>query len=165
MVGIVGEIRQITTKAGKLMATVMLEDLGGRAECTLFPEAYEQVRAILKTDEIVVAAGRVEVRDERGAKLLLDEIRPWEQGREQFRPVLQIELRAEALTEECLRDIGDLLGAHPGDSEVYLYLVKPDHSRLAMRARRWRVGAADAVVTGLKARVPACRVRWGKGVS
>src|SRR5262249_2746347 len=40
VVGLVGEIRQLTTKAGKLMAMVVLEDLTGRVECTVFPEAY-----------------------------------------------------------------------------------------------------------------------------
>ncbi len=165
VVGVVGEIKQITTKAGKLMGMVWLEDLTGRVECTLFPEAYEQARPILQTDAIVVASGRVEVRDDRGAKLLLNEVRPWEQGREQFRPVLQIELRAEELDEARLADIAEVLTRHPGESEVYLYLVRPDHSRLAMRSRRWRVGTDEALVTGLKERVPSCRVRWGKGTT
>ena len=165
VVGIVGEIKQITTKAGKLMAMVWLEDLTGRVECTLFPEAFEQARAVLQPDAIVVASGRVEVRDDRGAKLLLNEVRPWDQGRDQFRPVLQIELKAETLDENCLADIASVLTDHPGESEVYLYLVKPDHSRLAMRSRRWRVGMDDSLVSGLKERVPSCRVRWGKGVS
>ena len=165
VVGIVGEVRKITTRTGKLMGTVWLEDLTGRVECTLFSEAFEQCLPLLQTDTIVIASGRVEVRDERGAKLLLNEVRPWEQGWQQFRPVLQIELKAEALDEGCLANIAEVLTQHPGDSEVYLYLVKPDHSRLAMRSRRWRVGLDDALVTGLKARVPSCRVRWGKGMS
>jgi DNA polymerase III subunit alpha len=165
IVGIVGEVKQITTKAGKLMARITLEDMTGKVECTLFPEAFEQARSLLVTDAIVVASGRVEVREERGAQLLLNEIRPWDQGREQFRPVLQIELRAETMTEACLADVAEVLAAHPGESEVYLYVVRPDHSRLAMRSRRWRVAAQDAVVTQLKARVPSCRVRWGKGLT
>jgi len=163
VVGIVGEVRTINTRAGKLMAVVTLEDLSGRAECTVFPEAFEAARAVLETDAIVVASGRVEVREDRGAKLLLSEVQPWERGRDQFRPVLQIEVKAETLTESCLADIGEVLSSHPGSSEVVLFVVRPDHSRLAMRSRRWRVEQRDAIVTGLKARVPSCRVRWGKG--
>src|SRR5262249_61526260 len=68
VVGLVGEIRQVTTRAGKLMATVVLEDLSGRVECTVFPEAYEQARALLVKDAIVIASGRGEVRDERQAR-------------------------------------------------------------------------------------------------
>ncbi len=163
VVGIVGDIKQITTKAGKLMAMVVLEDLTGRVECTVFPEAYEAARASLATDAIVVASGRVEVRDDRGPKLLLSEVRPWEQGRDQFRPVLHIELRADDLSEERLAGLDEVLASHPGESEVYLHIVKPDHSRLSMRARARRVGDADSLIAGLKQRIPGCRVRWGKG--
>jgi len=165
VVGIVADVKQLTTRTGKLMARVVLEDLSGRVECTVFPEAYEQSRGQLETDAIVIASGRVEVREERGASLLLSEIRPWEQARGEFRPVLQIELRAEELTEPCLAGIDDVLAAHPGESEVHLYIVKPDHSRLAFRARKYRVAQADAIVAGLKERMPSCRVRWGRGAS
>ncbi len=165
VVGLVGEIKQITTRAGKLMAMVVLEDLTGRVECTVFPEAYEQARARLATDVIVVASGRVEVRDDRGVKLLLTEVRPWEDGRQQFRSVLHIEVRAEDLTEERIAGMDEVLSAYPGDSEVVLHIVKPDHSRMAMRSRRFRVRAHDGLIAGLKSRVPSCRVRWGKGAS
>ena len=163
VVGLVGEIRQLTTRAGKLMAVVVLEDLSGRVECTVFPEAYEQAREALKTDAVVVAAGRVEVRDDRGVKLLLHEIRPWEGARHQYQAVLHIEVRAEELTEERILGMDEVLSAYPGDSDVVLHIVKPDHSRMAMRSRRFRVRANDGLIAGLKERVPSCRVRWGKG--
>ncbi len=163
VVGLVGEIKQLTTRSGKLMAMVVLEDLTGRVECTLFPEAYEQARGELAVESIVVASGRVEIREERGVKLLLSEIRPWEQAQQQYRSVLHIEVRAEDLTEEGIAGLDEVLSAYPGDSEVVLHIVKPDHSRMAMRSRRFRVRAHDQLITGLKSRVPSCRVRWGKG--
>ena len=165
VVGLVGEIKQLTTKAGKLMAMVVLEDLSGRVECTVFPEAYEQARGQLTTETIVVAAGRVEARDDRGVKLLLTEVRPWEDARERFRAVLHIEVRAEDLTEERIAGMDEVLSAYPGESEVVLHIVKPDHSRMAMRSRRFRVRAHDGLIAGLKSRVPSCRVRWGKGAA
>jgi DNA polymerase-3 subunit alpha len=165
VVALVGEVRQLTTRAGKLMGIVTLEDLTGRVECTVFPEAYEAARAKLASDVIVVASGRVEVRDERGVKLLLTEVKPWEDGRQQFQSVLHIEVRAEDLTEERIAGLDEVLSAYPGDSEVVLHIVKPDHSRMAMRSRRFRVRAHDGLIAGLKSRVPSCRVRWGKGAS
>jgi DNA polymerase-3 subunit alpha len=164
VVGLVAEVKQVTTKAGKLMARVTLEDLSGRLECTVFPEAYEQSRALLVADAVLVGSGRIEVND-RGASLLLSDVKPWEQGRGEYRPVLQIEVRAEELTEERILAIDEVLAAHPGESEVILYIVKPDHSRLAMRARSRRVAQADEIIPGLKERMPSCRVRWGKGAS
>ena len=163
VVGLVGEIKQLTTKAGKLIAMVVLEDLTGRIECTLFPEAYEAVRSTLATDTIVVASGRIEVREERGTKLLLQEVRPWETAQLQYKPVLHLEVRAEDLSEVVLADMDEVLSSFPGDSEVVLHIVKPDHSRLAMRSRRFKVRDADGLIAGLKSRVPTCRVRWGRG--
>src|SRR6185436_3678481 len=165
VVGLVGEVKQLTTKTGKLMAMVVLEDLTGRVECTLFPEAYESARAILVAEAIVVASGRVEVREERGAKLLLNEIRPWEDARQQYRSTLHVELRAEDLSEEGLAGLDEVLSSLPGDSELVLHIVQPDHSRMAMRSRRFRVRSQDGLIAGLKSRVPNCRVRWGRGSS
>jgi len=159
----VGEIRQLTTRAGKLMGIVTLEDLSGRVEATVFPEAYEQARETLVADAIVVAAGRVEVRDDRGIKLLLHEVKPWEGASQQYQAVLHIEVKAEELTEERIRGMDEVLSAYPGESDVVLHIVKPDHSRMAMRSRRFRVRAHDGLIAGLKERMPSCRVRWGKG--
>jgi DNA polymerase-3 subunit alpha len=163
VVGVVGEVKQLTTRAGKLMALVTLEDLTGRVECTVFPEAFEGARAHLVAEAVVVASGRVEIRDDRGAKLLLQELRPWDDARREHRAVLHIEVRAEELSEERLAGMDEVLSAFPGDSEVVLHIVKPDHSRMALRSRRFRVRAHDGLIAGLKSRVPSCRIRWGRG--
>jgi DNA polymerase III alpha subunit len=118
---------------------------------------------MLKADAVVIAAGRVEVRDDRGVKLLLNEIKPWEAASHQYHAVLHIEVRAEELTEERILGMDEVLSAYPGESDVVLHIVKPDHSRMAMRSRRFRVRAHDGLIAGLKERVPSCRVRWAKG--
>jgi DNA polymerase III subunit alpha len=163
IVALVGEIKSITTKTGKLMGMVTLEDLSGRIECTLFPEAWEQSRSKLETDAVVVASGRIEVREERGPKLLINDVRPWETAQYQFTPALYIEVRAEDLSEDNLAGMDEVLSAHPGDADVLLNIVKPDNTRLAMRSRRFRVSDDPALVAGLKSRMPSARVRWGKG--
>jgi DNA polymerase-3 subunit alpha len=163
IVALVGEIKSITTKTGKLMGMVTLEDLSGRIECTLFPEAWEQSRSKLEADAVVVASGRIEVREERGPKLLINDVRPWETAQYQFTPALYIEVRAEDLSEDNLAGMDEVLSAHPGDADVLLNIVKPDNTRLAMRSRRFRVSDDPALVAGLKSRMPSARVRWGKG--
>jgi DNA polymerase-3 subunit alpha len=161
MGALVGEVKRLTTRSGKPMAIVTLEDLTGRVECTVFPEAYEQSKAILVPDHIVVATGRVEVREERH-RLLISEVRDYEEAQRTYRRCLHLELRAEQLSEEYLAGIDQVLSAFPGDAEVYLHIVQPDHSRMAMRSRRFRVADNDGVIAGLKERHPALRARWGK---
>jgi DNA polymerase-3 subunit alpha len=165
VVGLVSERKQLTTRTGKLMGRVVLEDLTGRVECTLFSEAYEQARPHLENDTLVIADGRVEVREERGAQLLLTAVRPWEQARQQFRPALHLELRATDLGESLFLALDEVLARFPGESEVFLSIVKPDHAREVLRSRRYRVEPEAALLAALKERVPACRAKLGRGQS
>jgi DNA polymerase III alpha subunit len=129
----------------------------------VFPETYEQSKTSLVVDHIVVATGRVEVREERH-RLLLSEIREYEDAQRAYRRCLHLELKADQLSEEYLVEIDQVLSAFPGDAEVYLHIVRPDHSRLAMRSKRYRVAENDGLIAGLKERHPALRARWGKAV-
>ncbi|MGH7730583.1 MAG: DNA polymerase III subunit alpha, partial [Candidatus Eiseniibacteriota bacterium] len=161
--GLVGEVKTIMTRAGRPMAIVTLEDLSGRVECTVFPDTLESARGLLAPETIVVASGRVEVREDRGVKLLLSEVRGLEEARQTWRRSLHIEIRVEEISEERLVGIDEVLRSHPGEAEVYLHIVRPDHSRLALRSRRFTVAEDDRVIADLKQAHPSLRVRWVKG--
>src|SRR5439155_22877676 len=118
LAAIVGEVRAITTRSGKRMAVALLEDLSGRLECTVFPDAYEASRALLKPDEIVVATGRIEAQEERGTKFLVSEIRAWTEAQNLYRPSLHIEVRAEDLSTEWLEGVDEVLSGCPGACDV-----------------------------------------------
>ncbi len=163
LAGLLGEVRRITTRAGKQMAAVQFEDLSGRIEVTVFPEAYETHRERLLPESIVVLTGRIEASEDRGSKLLLANLEPFEAAQETYRPCLHIEVRAEALSERQLEGIDEVLSSHAGPCEVYLHIVRPDHSRLAMRSKRFRVVERDTVMRALKERVSGLRTWWGKG--
>jgi len=160
---LVGEIKKLTTRAGKPMAIVTLEDLSGRVECTVFPELFEQARELLVADRIVMATGRVEIREERH-RLLLGEVRSLDEGAQVYRRSLHIEVRADDLTMEWMRSVDEVLSSFPGEAEVYLHIVKSDHSREALRSRRFRVVEGEDVIARLRERHPTLRARWGKAV-
>ena len=162
---LVGEVKALMTRAGRPMAIVTLEDLSGRVECTVFPDTYETVRPLLVAERVVVASGRVEVREDRGTKLLLAEVRELEEAQRTYRRSLHVEIRAADLSEERLVAIDEVLSAYPGEAEVYLHIVRPDHSRMAMRSRRFRVAEDDRVIAELKQRQPSLRARWAKGAA
>ncbi len=164
LAGIVGEMRSYATRAGKVMATMVLEDLTGRIECTLFPDLFESGRATLVADAVLVVSGRIEVRD-LGTKLLLAELRPFEEARDTYRAALHMEMRAEDLTVGWLEAVDEVLSAHPGSCEVYLHIIMPDRSRNASRSRRYRVVHGDTVLAALKVRFPTLKARWARGVA
>ena len=163
--GIVLDVKALTTRSGKRMAVATVEDLTGRIECTVFPELYETARALLAPDQLVVASGRVEVREDRGVKLLLAEVADLEEARRRYRPALQLKLGVESLSVESLAAIDEVLSGHPGGAEVYVYIVHPDRSIHAMRSRRYQVAEGPHVVAALRERCPWLAARWARGTS
>ena len=147
------------------MASVTLEDLSGRIESTVFPDTWEATRALLKEDHVVVVTGRVEVREDREVRLLLAEARSLEQARGEYRPCLHIEIRSEDLSVGWYEEVDRELSGFPGDADVYLHIVMADHSRMAMRSKRYRVAENGGVVAALRERFPFVRVGWGKGMA
>ena len=61
--------------------------------------------------------------------------------------------------------IDAVLSAHPGEAEVYVYIVHPDRSMHAMRSRRYRVAEDGAVIGALTERCPWLGARWQRGAS
>jgi DNA polymerase-3 subunit alpha len=163
LVGVVSEIKPIVTKAGRRMAIVTLEDLSGRIECTVFPDAYDAAAAKLQLEQIVALSGRIEIRDDRGTKFLVSEVLLLEDARRQYRSSLHLELRSEHLSLPWLHDVDAVLSEHPGEADVYLHIVMPDHSRKASRSKRYRVAEDERLVATLRERFPFVRVAWRKG--
>lgn len=64
--GIVTSVRDITTKNGRHMAFVKIEDHSGDMEIILFPGSYERFSPTLQQDKIVLIKGKVNGRDKEG---------------------------------------------------------------------------------------------------
>ena len=74
MGGILVEVKGKATKKGAYMGFVTLEDLTGQIECLVFPKVYERYQGMLATDELVVLAGKLSIREEEAPKLLVDRV-------------------------------------------------------------------------------------------
>lgn len=61
-----------TTKTDSTMAFITLDDGSGQIEALVFPKTLENCRGLVETDEVVVARGRISVREEEAPKLLCD---------------------------------------------------------------------------------------------
>ena len=61
--GMVTSVRKLTTRQGKAFAAVTVEDLGGTAELTVWPDSYEEHRELLVHGNVLLA--KVGVRERR----------------------------------------------------------------------------------------------------
>ena len=68
-----------TTKTGKMMAFVTIEDMVGSVEVLVFPKDYENKRNLLTEDAKVFIEGRASVGDDPVGKLICEKVIPFEE--------------------------------------------------------------------------------------
>ncbi|MEA5060352.1 MAG: DNA polymerase III subunit alpha [Candidatus Pelethousia sp.] len=127
--GIVTSLRTKPTRSGNgMMAYVTLEDLTGSLELTLFPSVYQKYASLLVADSILVAGGRLNIRDEQKNTLLVDDIRALRKGSEK-KLYLRMSLRQDGLLEQ----VTAFLRRYPGDVPVILFDGATRKQRLVSR--------------------------------
>lgn len=76
LLGMVGAVRQKSTRSNATMAYVSLEDLYGTIELLVFPRVLAQVSTKLTPGAVVTVRGRVSMREDEEPKLLVDRVDP-----------------------------------------------------------------------------------------
>ena len=74
IVGLVSDIRVITTKNNELMAFVEVEDQLGSVSVTVFPDLYRESRALLEKDAVLGFKVMVSLSPERGLDLVCQKL-------------------------------------------------------------------------------------------
>lgn len=72
--GAIMEVRVKTTKNGKTMAYVTLEDVQGEMELVVFPNAWKDFKLLIVEGNVVLVFGRVEDGDGYGARVMVQRI-------------------------------------------------------------------------------------------
>jgi DNA polymerase-3 subunit alpha len=120
--GLITACREIISKKGSRMAFAEVEDLTGRVELVVFPEAFAKHEIQLKSDQPVLVAGKLE-KDGESVKLMVDKIGLLE---EVLKKSKHMTFRIDGTMKESLSSLGDLLRRHPGTTNVELEIDLPD---------------------------------------
>ena len=121
LVGILSSLRTRTTKKTRqMMANATFEDLSGAIGVTIFPAAYANNEANLRTDEICRIKAKVAVGEE--PELLLDDIRPYVQKADAAAQKLYLRMPDENL--DMIRAIKAVLQNYQGESPVRVAVQK-----------------------------------------
>lgn len=78
LAGIITSRRDKITKNNTLMSFIVLEDFTGSIEIIVFPKTLTKLDSILKEGEIVRVAGRLDIKEDNPAKLIMDTSAPIE---------------------------------------------------------------------------------------
>jgi DNA polymerase-3 subunit alpha len=135
--GIVGGIRQMTTRKGEPMAFVALEDLTGGVEVVAFNSVYATSRDLLVDDAVLVVKGRVDHKQAGETKLVALEIAAFEATPE--RREVRLKVDARVAPAGIVRELATLVRDFPGESPVYVDLVTSLGPRLLELGPDYRV--------------------------
>ncbi len=106
------------TKNNKVMAFFTLEDLVGTLEIVVFPRDYEKWQRYLEMDAKIFVQGHVDAGDDRGAKLILEKVRSFDDMPKELWIQFQDRSHYSSRETELIQD----LQKTPGNSGVVIYL-------------------------------------------
>ena len=114
--GIVGAIKQLTTKKGEPMVFMRLDDLAGSVEVVVFNSVYGAARDLLELDNVLVVKGRVDHKQEGETKLIAMEVSPFEATAERLEVVLRVD--ATKAPAGLVRSLAMVVKEFPGETPV-----------------------------------------------
>jgi DNA polymerase III subunit alpha len=118
--GIVGAIKQLTTKKGDPMVFMRLDDVTGGAEVVVFNSVYESARELIAADRVLIVKGRVDHKQEGETKLLASEVSAFEAIPE--RREVRLRVDAQRAPAGVIRELAGLIRDFPGESPVFVEL-------------------------------------------
>ncbi|MBU0485961.1 MAG: DNA polymerase III subunit alpha [Proteobacteria bacterium] len=117
--GLIRSYKDHKSKKGERMAFITLEDVSGAAEVVIFPKTFSECMDLLQSDEPIIVQGRAE-SDERGVKIIADEITSLPIAREKYISSARILLRAEKISRRRIEDLKKLIMQNHGPCPIHL---------------------------------------------
>ena len=146
--GLITSVQRKITKRGDAWATITLEDLDGAIEVLLFPSAYQLASTMLVEDQIVRVKGQLS-RDKDQPEIRAQEVTAPDLSDGPSGPVV-ISLPSTRCTPPVVDQLRDVLGSHPGMTEVQLRLLTRTSTKLLKLDDTLRVSPSPALFADLK---------------
>ncbi|ANH39161.1 DNA polymerase III subunit alpha [Nocardioides dokdonensis FR1436] len=153
--GLVTSVQRKITKRGDAWAMITLEDLDGGIDVLLFPSSYQLASTLLVEDAILTVKGRLSRSKDQpeihGQEVSVPDISDGPSG-----PVV-ISMPSTRCTGPVVDQLKDVLGTHPGMTEVRLRLMTREATKVMRLDDRLRVTPTPALFADLKALLgPGC---------
>jgi len=153
--GILAGVNRRVNKNGEPWASAQLEDLAGGIEVLFFPRCYQVVGVDVAEDAIVLIKARVNRREDR-VSLIVNDLAVPDLTQVAGQPV-KVSMRTDQCTSERVSRLKEVLGNHPGPSEVHLTLVNGSRVTSLRLDDALRVTHSSALMGDLKALLgPGC---------
>jgi len=147
--GIVGAIKQVTTKKGDPMVFVRLDDLTGSAEVVVFNSVYTAARDLVEMDRVLVVKGRVDHKQEGETKVIALEVAPFEETPE--RTEVRLRVDARRARAGLVRELAELVRDFPGQIPVIVAMETSEGEKTLTLGPQFRVDPVPDFLAEAKA--------------
>lgn len=131
--GILSEVSKKITKNNDMMAFAKLEDLYGIMEIIIFPKVFQKFKNLIYDDSMIIAKGRVSVREEEQPKLLCESIEPLVRV---DIDKLYILIENQSDLKNVLIDVKTIFSNFKGNMPVYL-CTKKERKKFRLDRELW----------------------------
>ncbi|HVK23285.1 MAG TPA: DNA polymerase III subunit alpha [Actinokineospora sp.] len=153
--GILASVNRRVNRNGEPWASAMLEDLAGGIEVLFFPKTYAVIGMGVLEDAIVLVKARVAKRDDR-TSLIANDLAVPDLSNHAGAP-FRLSMAATKCTPPLVAQLKDVLGNHPGTTEVHLKLINGPRQTLLKLDDALRVSPSPSLMGDLKALLgPGC---------
>ena len=129
-------VRPMRSRKGARWAIYTIQDMTGVQELLAFPESFAKLENVLKQGTPLLLKARVQI-EEAGTRLSLQEARRLEDIVERKGPPeFRVRLNMEALSENILDQLAELLAGTPGPTPVLFELHSADGSVAVLQAQQ-----------------------------
>jgi len=148
--GLITGVRIAKTRKGDMMAGLVLEDMQGRVEAAVFPEAYKRLHEKVKLEIPVLVKAAVRVEEDASPKLFINEIIPLDEAKVRLPRSLRISIQLPGALPETVDALHGLFTRSKGEAKVLFDLVRPGEYVVVMEAEGYNVIADRAFVRSVQ---------------
>lgn len=148
--GIVANLRRLISKKKEQYARFKLEDLDDEIDVLVFPKLYDgRAKDILKMDEMVVVAGRLNI-DAEPPEIIADEVVTFKEARKKLVRFISINISEVALEKQMLEKLKDFLKLHRGIARVEFSVSDHTGKNSTKIMTDFEIEPNDAVLSGIE---------------
>lgn len=137
--GLITNLRVAKSKRGELWAQGGLEDMSGKVELLVFPEAFRKLGEKVKLEVPVLIRGGVRVEEGANAKLTVNEIIPLDEAKVPLPKALRIRIPLESSTEDTVSALHTLFNERKGEAKVLFDVERQGDFMVVMEAEGYNV--------------------------
>jgi DNA polymerase-3 subunit alpha len=137
--GLISGLRVARSRRGELWAQAALEDMWGKVELLIFPEAYKKLAEKVKLEVPVLVRGGVRIEEGANPKLTANDIVPLDEARVTLPKALRIRIPLGSATAGTVDALHALCSERRGEARVLFDVERDGDFMVVMEAAGYNV--------------------------